>query len=130
MQSSETTTVTVDIVSQEEPSGYSDMFEDIEVNGCTIRVSKSGNRRRRHLRFLNRVGNCRRCLKMICNLQKSMIGKGYYMLDWDSHLTEVGNMETDQEIQNDYCNCMLRVELAFISDNRMSLEARIHCLQQ
>jgi hypothetical protein len=58
-----------------------EQFEDIEVNGRTIRVSKGGLRRYYHNRAIDFIKGCDSCFKMVCDYQHLVIENGLYMLD-------------------------------------------------
>jgi hypothetical protein len=55
-------------------------FEDIEVNGQAIRVSKGGIRRYYHNLAIDFIKKCDYCFKMVCDYQQLVINKGFYML--------------------------------------------------
>jgi hypothetical protein len=81
---SSNTVTPVDTVSQYAVRGRNppcEQFEDIQVNGETIRISKGGRRRYYHNLAIAFIKNCRHCFKMVCYCQHLLINKGFYMLD-------------------------------------------------
>jgi hypothetical protein len=109
-----------DFGSQELPGTASEEFEDIEVNGCKVKVSKSGMRREVHLELLKRYESCQRCLKLICRFQKLLISRGYYMLDSKTQKMKIYDLEGDLEIQNEHMKRTSSVELILLLKRKIS----------
>jgi hypothetical protein len=82
-----------------------EQFEDIEVNGQVIRVSKGGLRRYYHNLAIEFIKKCDYCFKMVCDYQQLVINKGFYVVSVKNQ-EEWLRMHTDNEISEARVNCM------------------------